>query len=135
MNLPSDYAKKSVASVAVANGLSINAQTKYPNEAKTFIDFMARPKQISLFAKVSGSLSPYDATHGIVPSVLKPMSPLFKSGKVVSSPQNAWPNPNLLFGWLGPGITGLFTGQRTIDDVLKGADSMWDNPSATAPLP
>jgi hypothetical protein len=29
-------------------------------------------------------------------------------------------------------VQGLFTGQRTIDDLLKAADYLWDNPTATS---
>jgi hypothetical protein len=30
------------------------------------------------------------------------------------------------------GITGLLTGQKSIDDVRKALDYLWDNPTATS---
>ena len=37
-----------------------------------------------------------------------------------------WPNGQV-YDALGTGVTGLLTGQKTIDDVLKAMDSAWGN--------
>ena len=44
------------------------------------------------------------------------------------SPTIGWPNPGLQQGYYLPGITGLFTGQKTVDAVLKDMDDHWFAP-------
>ena len=37
-----------------------------------------------------------------------------------------WTNPEV-YNALGTGVTGLLTGQTTVEDVLKSMDAAWDN--------
>ena len=37
-----------------------------------------------------------------------------------------WTNPQV-YNALGTGVTGLLTGQKTVDDVLKDMDAAWDS--------
>jgi raffinose/stachyose/melibiose transport system substrate-binding protein len=130
-NLPADSPAQSQV---ILNGsfIGINAQTKHPAEAKTFIHFLSRPKQAALFAKISGGNSYYDILKNVLPPYMSDLAPLLKAGKAQWAPHTQWPNPSINSVVLGSGIQGLFTGQKTIDDLLKSMDYMWDNPTATS---
>ena len=130
-NMPGDTAKQNEIIIS-GNMVGINATTKHATEAKTFIRFLSRPKQAALYAKVSGGNSYYDVLKGIVPPYMKNLAPLFKAKKVIWAPQTYWPNPSLNPVVLGTGVQGLFTGQKTVDDLLKSLDFLWDNPTATS---
>ena len=39
---------------------------------------------------------------------------------------DSWTNPQV-YQALGSGVTGLLTGQKTVDDVLKDMDAAWGN--------
>ena len=73
------------------------AKTQYPKEARMFIDFVARPKQNSLYCKVQGCAAGDDFNKGIFPAYMSDLVPLIKNGQTVFSPAA---------GCLGPGALG-----------------------------
>jgi raffinose/stachyose/melibiose transport system substrate-binding protein len=130
MNLPPDNPKNSVAVASVTNVIAGNAATKYPNEVRTFIDFMAREQQSSLLAKIGGEIAPLDAKKGKIPAYMKAgMGQMFASGKIADTGEFGWPNVRIRDEGYVPGILGLFTGQTTVDGILRKMDQLWDNPS------
>jgi raffinose/stachyose/melibiose transport system substrate-binding protein len=121
-----------------AQTYAANAATRHRKEAKLFLDFLGRAKQQALFAKIGGGMSSYDmikgnfpAGQGEVASLLKPESRMTKKIGVLM--QHVWPNPALSQGWIGPQGTGLLTRQTNIDAIRRGADYLWDNPTASSP--
>jgi raffinose/stachyose/melibiose transport system substrate-binding protein len=110
--------------------LSGNATTSHPKEVKTFIDFMGRPKQNSLFAKVGYAIANDDYNKAILPPEVQNFAPYIKAHKTVVTPVQGWPRPEK--GLFNPGLTsqiaGLFTGQRTVDQILTNEDALWDAP-------
>jgi raffinose/stachyose/melibiose transport system substrate-binding protein len=130
---PYDSAKDTRVILNASGNLSVNASTKYPQQAKTFINFLGRPKQASLFAKVTGGVSDYDAKKCVLPVSLKEFVPMCKAGKLIAARTGSWPNRNLGIGYLNPSMQALITGQKNVDEILKGLDFMWDNTDATAP--
>jgi raffinose/stachyose/melibiose transport system substrate-binding protein len=131
-NMPADNAKNTVMSAAVSQTIGGYAKTAHPKEVRTFINFMARPKQSSLWAKVGGGVAPFDAAKGVFPSYAAPSIPAAKAGRLVVS-LHKYLNPTLTLGPSGiaNSIVGLFTGQVTVDSALKALDYLWDNPTAT----
>jgi raffinose/stachyose/melibiose transport system substrate-binding protein len=127
-NLPPADKTNAVVSTFSAATIAVNAQTQYPKEARTFLAFLARPKQSSTYAAATGGIAPFDAAKGIVPAYMKPMAALFKAGKAVLSPPNDWPKANIFYPGLAFQIAGFFTGQKSVDDILKGLDTLWDQP-------
>jgi hypothetical protein len=130
-NLPNDNPKKQLVNTYAGIILAGNSHTKYPNEVKTFIDFYARVKQSTLLAKVAAAIAPFDATKGIMPAYMKPLGPLFKAGKTDGPHDALWPSPLLWVDSVALGITGLFTGQSTVDSILAKADELWDRDAKT----
>jgi raffinose/stachyose/melibiose transport system substrate-binding protein len=104
--------------------------TAHPKEVKEFIDFVARPKQDSLFARVGSFLAGDDLRKGILPDYLSAMKPYVTAGKVVFNPPAGWPRADkgMFTPFLTTEISGLFTGQRTPDQILQNMDALWDKP-------
>jgi ABC-type glycerol-3-phosphate transport system substrate-binding protein len=107
---------------------SVSKETKYPKEARAFLDFLARPKQNTLYAKLNGIVAGDDFRKGILPANVDAGTvQLAKAGKIMAAPTAGWPRPDL--GLFSPGLTsqlaGLFTGQRTPDQILQAADVLW----------
>jgi raffinose/stachyose/melibiose transport system substrate-binding protein len=128
---PADNSKDTSAFVTTGqNVLAASAVTDHPKEARAFIDFVARPKQNSLYAKVQALIAGDDLVKGNLPDVVREMAPLFKAGKAVVSPSAGWPRPDK--GMYLPGLTGqlpgLFTGQLTPAQILANMDALWDKP-------
>jgi raffinose/stachyose/melibiose transport system substrate-binding protein len=131
---PGDTAARTYLVESTSNLLAVNAATAHPNEVKKFIDFLGRPKQASLFARILGASSDQDLKHCVFPaSFQKAFLAACKANKLVLASQSFWVNPNMTSGYLAPSYLGLLTGQRSIDDILEGLDYMWDNPDSTSP--
>lgn len=128
--MPADDPKKALATAAVTNVISANASTKHPNEARLFIDFLAREKQSTLEAKVGGEIAPLDVKKGSLPPYInKYMGPLYKAGKSGNGNHIGWHNPDVWNTGIAAGLQGLITGQLTVDTLLKKADQIWDTPT------
>jgi raffinose/stachyose/melibiose transport system substrate-binding protein len=118
-------------STAMLNAVG-NAATQHPNEVKTFINFIARPKQDALWAKVSGVVTATDLASGNLPpqAVANPtMTVLAKAGKIIYAPPTGWPSPQkgLFIPQFITQLPGLFTGQKTPDQILQNEDALWDS--------
>jgi raffinose/stachyose/melibiose transport system substrate-binding protein len=127
MNLPGETAKTSVLVAPFSLTLGASATTSHPKEAQTFINFMAREQQSTLFAKVATSIAPLDAKKKILPPEMKGLLPYFASGRIVDRHDFQWPNTRVYQEGYQPGVVGLITGQLTIDDILRKMDDLWDN--------
>jgi raffinose/stachyose/melibiose transport system substrate-binding protein len=128
MNLPPDNGSKPTVTAATTYMISANAATSHPQEAKTYIDFVAREKQNSLFARVSYGMAPLDVKKGALPDWASPLKPIFNPAKIKGGDAEAdWPNTRVFIEGLATGIVGLITGQTTIDGVLAKMDDLWDN--------
>ena len=114
-------------------GLSGSATTKYPAAVRDFINFMGRPKQAALYANMSGAIPGYEALKGTLttlnttyaPTFYSLFGPLMKAGKSVPLPGMLWPRADLPITF-GTEMVGLFTGQKTVDQVLSDMDAAWN---------
>ena len=128
---PSLNANDTTGQLATAQFILSGAKaTAHPKEVKEFIDFFGRPKQDALFAKVANAIAPDDFNKAILPASAQDYAPYIKAHKTIFSPQADWPRPDK--GLYSPGLTaqiaGLFTGQRTVDQILQNMDALWDSP-------
>ena len=112
--------------VGYGSGLAVNAHSSPQNQAaaQAFIDFLARPEQNALFAKITGKISQYELLTGQLPSFMSPMKPIFASGAYTAAPSDGWWNPGVSLVLQQQGI-GLITGQVSIDDILNAMDAAW----------
>jgi raffinose/stachyose/melibiose transport system substrate-binding protein len=125
--MPADTAKLTRLLVYVSPVIAVNSASSNRAEAIKFIDFLGRAKQNTLFNKVASQLAPFDAARGDLPSWGKGIAPLFKAKLTLNNPAAAWPNPALNSVFLKD-MVGLFTGQKTVDAILKDLDDNWNKP-------
>jgi len=109
--------------VTADDGLAINAKTKSPKLTQDFLNWMAEPAQASLFAKTSGDL-PIVGTNALLPQY-EPVKNIIDDKSLIGPfPYSDWPNGQV-YDALGTGVTGLLTGQATVDQVLQSMDQAW----------
>jgi raffinose/stachyose/melibiose transport system substrate-binding protein len=126
MLVPADNAKDTVIPLATPVSIVASATTQHPKEAKTFINFLARAKQSSLYASVGGGIAPFDAIKGVLPSWLSNLRPFLQKGRTVLQPSYSFPRSDIFVAGLVSPIVGLFTGQRSVSDILANLDKVWD---------
>lgn len=124
--MPGDTAASTRLTLQDSGGLAVWSKSSHPNEARTFVAFFAREKQSRLFATVNVQISPFDALKNKLPPAYQGVAATFKDpAKVLKTGLNAeWPNTQMNT-LSGASIQGLFTGQKTVDDVLKDMDQFF----------
>ena len=110
----------------LGTSVGVNAHSSAANQAaaKTFIDFIARPKQNALYAQINGGLTQYEVLKQQVPSFMSDLAPMLKAHAYVVNPLQTWWNPSVLTA-LQQDCVGLLTGQKSIDDILNDMDAAW----------
>jgi raffinose/stachyose/melibiose transport system substrate-binding protein len=106
--------------------LGVNAHSSAQNQAaaETFVDFVARPKQDALYARITGGLTQSEFLKGQIPAFMSDFAPIFHDDEYVVQPLIALANPNVWEAVLTDGI-GLVTGQETPDSILQAMDAAW----------
>jgi ABC-type glycerol-3-phosphate transport system substrate-binding protein len=108
------------------NAVGINAHSSPQAQAaaQTFVDFLARPKQDALYAKLTGTLTQYQVSHAqLWPYMSQDLTTMFATQHYVVDPGEGFWNPDVKVP-LSQGI-GLLTGQLSIDDILNAMDTAW----------
>lgn len=103
-----------------------SAKTKSPKLVAEFLQFLASPEGTGSFAKAQGSIPAVGADASNLQPQYKPVADYLKDGsdKTRGWPPLTWPNAKVL-ETLGAGVQGIYTGQMTVDDVLKKMDADW----------
>ena len=111
MIVPANNAKNTVVPATGNTDLAVNAASGNKQVALTFVDFVARSKQNSTFAKAEGAITGFDVAHGVVPSYMdSSISDLVKQGKIYVSINQNWINPAVYSTDLALGVQGLDDG-------------------------
>ena len=106
-----------------SGGLGINKDTKNADAAKAFLNFMNRPEESSKFAAASTIISPQQAKSGQLEGTYTDLNPIFTAdNKVLPVPADYYPNSSFATK-TGESIQGLFTGQKTVDQILADMDT------------
>lgn len=121
---PAPAGTKQELTLSSDTGLAGNAATKSPNLVKKFIQFAASPAEAKKIATAQGAIPVGEITKADLLPQYADLADLITSGATLPNGANAWPNPQI-YNALGTGVTGLLTGQKTIDDVLNSMDSAW----------
>src|SRR3954467_6405961 len=112
-------------SVTTDLGLAGNAKTESPKLVEDFLKFSVSPDEAKKYAEAAGTI-PIGAdinTADLLPQY-QPIAQMLTENKVRPFAVDEWPNGQV-YDALGTGVTGLLTGQKTIDDVLKAMDAAW----------
>lgn len=127
---PADSAAKQriILSPSLIFGVNAASSPDTKKAALAFIDFMARPKQAETFNRAVGAtMTGYMYTHNQLPkdwsSEMKLIAPLLKKKNPVT-PAALWPNA-LMASTAAGSVPGLFTGQKTVDQILADLDKAY----------
>ncbi|GAA4782888.1 ABC transporter substrate-binding protein [Microbacterium gilvum] len=104
---------------------SIAASSENKEAAHAFLDWMAEPEQAERIAEESGTLpiTGY-ADMDFTGTAFEPLADMLANGDFVPLPNSDWAN-SAVYDALGAGVQGLFTGQKSVDQVLADLDSAW----------
>jgi raffinose/stachyose/melibiose transport system substrate-binding protein len=119
-------ARRNVVELHFPLAISVNAHASEPHQlaAQQFVDFLARPDQGALFARISGGLSETQLRTRRFPDYLSSFVPLYNQGRYGINPIETWWNASVGNALSTVGA-GLLTGQASVDDVLKAMDTAW----------
>jgi raffinose/stachyose/melibiose transport system substrate-binding protein len=122
---PGDVAEDTRVIVQPSGGMAVWTGAKSTEAANLFLDFISREDQAVVFARASQVISPAEATAGNLPGLYADLASYFDKGQVLSDPTAIWPNTDMNSNF-GESLQGLFTGQKTVDDVLADMDTFYD---------
>jgi raffinose/stachyose/melibiose transport system substrate-binding protein len=121
---PAPSGTKTYMAVTSDLGLAGNKNTKAPTLVRDFIKFSVSPAEAKKFADAQGSIPIGKPDTSTLLPQYQPVADLLKSEQYRPYGTDGWPNGQV-YAALGSGVTGLLTGQKSIDDVLKAMDSAW----------
>ena len=107
-------------------GLAGNKKTHSPKLVKDFINFSVSPAEAKKFADAQGSIPVGNISASDLLPQYQPVADLLQKKQYRPFGTDDWPNGQV-YDALGTGVTGLLTGQKSIDDVLKSMDAAWGN--------
>jgi raffinose/stachyose/melibiose transport system substrate-binding protein len=122
---PAPQGLKTFITLNLNIGISGNAKTKSPKLVQDFIKFAISPDEVKKFSDAQGSIPVgSDISASDLLPQYQPVAGMFESSQYRPFGADSWPNGKV-YDALGTGVTGLLTGQKTIDDVLKAMDAAW----------
>jgi raffinose/stachyose/melibiose transport system substrate-binding protein len=119
---PADTEDLTRVTVYPAGGLGVWTGSEHTDAAKAFLDFVSQEQVAREVASANGIISSVDATADELPGIYSELSSYFDTDQVVTDITTRWPNTQM--GTLtGQSIQGLFTGQKTVEQVLADMDT------------
>lgn len=105
-------------------GLSGNAKTASPKLVADFLKFSVSPEAAKTFATSQGSIPVGKINSADLLPQYQPIADMLTAEQYRPYAVDGWPNGQV-YDALGTGVTGLLTGQNTVDDVLASMDAAW----------
>jgi raffinose/stachyose/melibiose transport system substrate-binding protein len=121
--VPAPKGYKTFLMAGTPDAIAANANTKNKTLALDFVSWLSQPAQTAKAAAAAGDVPVGSDGNGLLPQY-KDVASLIKTGKVSQYPYIDWPNGEV-YNTMGTGVTGLLTGQMSVDDVLKAMDKAW----------
>lgn len=115
---------KSYLTVASNQGLAGNAKTKSPKLVADFLKYSVSPAAAKTFADAQGSIPVGKINTADLLPQYAPVAQELAAEQYQPFAIDGWPNGQV-YDALGTGVTGLLTGQNTVDDVLNSMDAAW----------
>jgi len=107
------------------NSYGVYSKTKYPEEAKAFVEYMTRPEVMQLFIDASRDI-PILTTDGLhVDPLLDRMLQAVAEGRSVGSPDAEWPNTMIQQEHIAV-VQEFFAGSITADQALARMDKAYN---------
>ncbi|HEY0246652.1 MAG TPA: extracellular solute-binding protein [Gryllotalpicola sp.] len=121
---PAETASDTWLQVQPAGGIGVWSKSQHKAAAEKFLDFISGTTQSRDLASVNQLISPQDAVANKLPDMYKGLLPYFQDKKTLNCDLVvSIPNSTEMTNDSGASIQGLFTGQKTIDQVLGDMDS------------
>jgi raffinose/stachyose/melibiose transport system substrate-binding protein len=109
---------------ATADGIAGNAKTKSPKLVADIIKWFTQQPQATTFANTKGDIPIGDVKAADLLPQYEQISGAITGGQYASLGYLGWSNGQV-YNALGSGVTGLLTGQKTVDQVLADMDAAW----------
>ena len=121
-----DNPSKFWTTASASTGFALNAKAANSEAAQAFLNFVAEPDSVNIFATaaVSPTVLP-SAPNAEVDKIYKVWSEIYKQGRTTPYPDFTWPNPRPQ-QIHNAGIQDLLAGKTTVDDILKRMDEAYD---------
>jgi raffinose/stachyose/melibiose transport system substrate-binding protein len=108
----------------VSAGLGASAQGKHLPEAKKFIDWLAQPAQMAVYAQANQSIPLVGADQAQLSDFAQPFASYLTGGKTVPFMDQQWPNAKVQPAHFA-GVQELFAGKTDIDGLLAKLDEAY----------
>jgi raffinose/stachyose/melibiose transport system substrate-binding protein len=109
---------------AAGGAFALNAKAENPGLASKFIDFLATPEAMNLYAQATGNLPSVPNDQYKADPALQPLIDFQKAGKTVPFMDQLWPNPKVQQAHF-TGVQNMFAGKSTPTTVLKEMDKTY----------
>jgi raffinose/stachyose/melibiose transport system substrate-binding protein len=109
---------------AAGGAFALNAKAKNPDLASKFIDFLATPEAMNLYAEATGNLPSVPNAQFKADPALQPLIDFQKGGKTVPFMDQLWPNPKVQQAHF-TGVQNMFAGKTTPTSALKAMDKAY----------
>jgi raffinose/stachyose/melibiose transport system substrate-binding protein len=103
--------------------LCISSKSKYPNESRSFIEYLTRPHVAQVYAEKDGSISCIKGVDYVAPQ-LKEMSDFIQTGRVTVYPSAYWTMGQL--DGIGAAVQQLYM-DKNVDNFLRNVQNNLNN--------
>lgn len=109
---------------AAGGAFALNAKARNKDLASEFIDFLATPEAMNLYASATGNLPSIPNAQFTADPALQPLIDFQKAGRTVPFMDQQWPNPKVQQAHF-TGVQNLFAGKADPAKVLKQMDDAY----------
>lgn len=108
--------------------LVVNADADEIEGARLLVDFLGEAANRVMYSEHAGTIAYAAGSNGedVIPEVLEPLRSHLEGGRSITLDYLLWPS-GAVNQQLATSAQGLFTGQKTIDEVLADADRAWED--------
>ena len=111
--------------VQASGGLGIWSGSEHSDEARIFLEFISDESVSVELASLAQIIAPGPAERGELPGAYEELAPFFTADTVLPDMTARWPNTQMNT-LTGQSIQGLFTGQKSVEDVLADMDTYFE---------
>lgn len=105
--------------------VSSSAASEKDEAIQAYIDWLVEPSQRQQIAELTGGIPAGELNEETLPEVYAPIGQFVTDDQVISEPGlGIWPDAVLQA--MQEGVPGLFTGQKTVDQILGDMDAAFD---------
>ncbi|MDR1426513.1 MAG: extracellular solute-binding protein [Bifidobacteriaceae bacterium] len=122
---PADAKEDTRLTPQSAGGMGIWTGSTHQEEAKQFLEYLASPESSDTYSDLNYLLSGQQAATAEMPESYKDLTTVFEEGLIVPDQVALWPSPSMR-DIVGASIQGLFTNQKTVEEVLQDFDNAWE---------